>query len=136
MAHSLLNKDVDDILVEFHGPHIGRNYFETTVVPQLSIQVFGADPADEVEVQVNTTLEMAGTNNSGAIGSKPVRGGKLKATRAVADWATLDTAVVGDGLVVVALAPEDFEHSIRVIVIVKTLGRQGDGSVEVATQWN
>ena len=136
MAHSLLNKDVDDILVEFHGPHIGRNYFAVAVAPQLSIQVFGADPLDEVEVQVNTTLELAGTNNSNAIGSKPVRGGKLKATRAAADWATLDTAIVGDGLVIVPLAPEDFAHSIRVIVIVKTLGRQGDGSVEVATQWN
>ena len=136
MGHSLLNKDVGDILVEFHGPHIGRNYFETTVAPQLSIQVFGADPADEVEIQVNTTLEIAGTNNSGAIGSKPVRGGKLKATRTPGDWGTLDTAVVGDGLVIVPLSAEDFANSIRVIVIAKTLGRQGDGSVEVATQWN
>jgi hypothetical protein len=136
MSHSLLGKDVDDILVEFHGPHIGRNYFETTVVPQLSIQVFGADPADEVEVQVNTTLEMAGTNNSGAIGSKPVRGGKLKATRDSGDWAVEATVTVGDGLIVVPLSAEDFANSVRVIVTVKTLGRQGDGSVEVATQWN
>ncbi len=136
MSHSLLGKDVDDILVEFHGPHTGRNYFETTVAPQLSIQVFGADPADAVEVQVNTILEMAGTNNSGAIGSKPVRGGKLKATRTPGDWSTEATVTVGDGLIIVPLAPEDFANSVRVIVTAKTLGRQGDGSVEVATQWN
>lgn len=136
MSHSLLGKDVDDILVEFYGPHTGKNYFETTIVPQLSIQVFGADAADEVTVEKNTVLEMIGTNNSNAVGSKPVRGGKLEPTRTPGDWAALDTAVVGDGLVVVSLPAEDFEHGIRVRITVKTLGRQGDGSVELATQWN
>jgi hypothetical protein len=136
MSHSLLGKDVDDILVEFYGPQTGRNYFETTIVPQLSIQVFGADALDEVTVEKNTTLEVIGTNNSGAIGSKPVRGGKLEPTRDPGDWGALDTAVVGDGLVVVSLPAEDFKHGIRVRVTEKTNGRQGDGSVEVATQWN
>ena len=136
MAHSLLGKDVDDILIEFYGPHIGRNYFETTIAPQLQIQVFGADAADEVTVEKNIELEIVGTNNSGAIGSKPVRGGKLMLTRTPGDWAPLGTAIVGDGLVVIALPAEDFEHGIRVRVTTKTLGRQGDGGVEVATQWN
>jgi hypothetical protein len=136
MAHRLLGKDVDDILVEFYGPHTGRNYFETSVVPQLSIQVFGADAADEVTVEKNDTLEIIGTNNSGAIGSKPVRGGKLEPTRTPGDWAPLGTAEVGDGLVVIVLPAEDFEHGIRVRITVKTNGRQGDGGVEVATQWN
>ena len=137
MAHSLLNKDVDDILVEFYGPHVGRNYFETTVVPQLQIQVFGADAGDSVIVEKNTTLEIVGTNNSGAIGSKPVRGGKLRPTRDATDWIAVGAVVlVGSGLVIRALPAEDFEHGIRVRVVAKTLGRQGDGSVEVATQWN
>ncbi len=137
MSHSLLNKDVDDILVEFYGPHTGRNYFAVTVAPQLQLQVFGADPGDSVIVEKNTTLEMFGTNNSNAIGSKPVRGGKLRPTRAPADWVAVGPAVlVGSGLVIRALPAEDFEHGIRVRVLAKTLGRQGDGSVEVATQWN
>ena len=137
MAHSLLGKDVDDILVEFYGPHTGRNYFETTVAPQLQIQVFGADPGDEVTVEKNDTLEIVGTNNSGAIGSKPVRGGKLLPTRTPGDWAPLAVDLtVADGLVVVALPAEDFEHAVRVIITTKVLGRAGDGSVEVATQWN
>lgn len=140
MAHSLLNKDVDDILVEFYGPHTGRNYFEVTVVPQLQIQVFGADPLDEVTVEKNVTLEIRGTNNSGAIGSKPVRGGKLVPTRTPTAWTPIggasSTPTVADGLVTIALPAEDFAHGIRVRVSVKTLGRAGDGSVEVATQWN
>lgn len=140
MAHSLLGKDVDDILVEFYGPHIGRNYFADTVAPQLQIQVFGADPADEVTVEKNIELEMVGTNNSGAIGSKPVRGGKLMLTREPGDWTPVGggdaTPTVADGLVVIPLVAEDFEHGIRVRVSVKALGRAGDGSVEVATQWN
>lgn len=137
MSHSLLNKDAGDVLVEFYGPHTGRNYFETTVVPQLQIQVFGADPADSVIVEKNTTLEIVGTNNSGAIGSKPVRGGKLRPTREATEWVAVGAAVlVSSGLVIRALPAEDFEHGIRVRVVAKTLGRQGDGSVELATQWN
>ncbi len=137
MSHSLLNKDVGDVLVEFYGPHTGRNYFADTVAPQLRIQVFGADPLDAVIVERNTTLEIVGTNNSGAIGSKPVRGGKLRPTRAAAQWVAVGAAVtVGSGLTIKALPAEDFEHGIRVRVTVKTLGRQGDGGVEVATQWN
>jgi hypothetical protein len=136
MSHSLLGKDVDDILVEFYGPHTGRNYFEATVAPQLSIQVFGADAADEVTIEKNVVLEMIGTNNSNAIGSTPVRGGKLEPTRTPSDWAPLGTALIGSGLVVIALPAEDFEHGIRVRVTVKTDGRLGDGSVELATQWN
>jgi hypothetical protein len=139
MSHSLLGKDVDDILVEFYGPHSRRNYFEgppAPVVPQLSIQVFGADPLDEVTIEKNTTLEIIGTNNSNAIGSKPVRGGKLEPTRTPADWVALGTAAVGDGLVVIALPVEDQKHGIRVRVTTKTLGRLGDGGVEVVTQWH
>ncbi len=137
MSHSLLGKDVDDILVEFYGPQTGRNYFETTVVPQLSIQVFGADAGDEVIVEKNTVLEMIGTNNSNAIGSKPVRGGKLEPSRTPGDWNAIGAAVlVGDGLVVRSLPAEDFKHGIRVRIAVKTNGRVGDGSVEVATQWS
>ena len=137
MSHSLLGKDVNDILVEFYGPHTGRNYFESTVVPQLSIQVFGADALDAVVVEKNTTLEMIGTNNSNAIGSTPVRGGKLEPTRTPANWVPIGGAVlIGSGLVVKALTAEDFEHGIRVRVTVKTNGRQGNGGVEVATQWN
>lgn len=137
MSHSLLGKDVGDVLVQFYGPHTGRNYFETSIAPQLSIQVFGADPADEVEVQVNNTLEFRGTNNSGAIGSKPLRGAKLEPTLGNdADWSTVGSATVGDGLVTVALTAEDFENAIRVIVTTKTNGKLGDGSVAVATQWN
>ena len=137
MAHSLLGKDADDILVEFYGPHTGRNYFEVTVAPQLQIQVFGADSADSVIVEKNVLLEMIGTNNSNAIGSKPVRGGKLEPSRTPGDWTPVGAAIsIGSGLVVRALAAEDFKHGIRVRIVSKTLGRQGDGSVEVATQWN
>jgi hypothetical protein len=137
MSHSLLGKDVDDILVEFYGPHTGRNYFEITVAPQLSLQLFGADAADSVIVEKNVVLEMIGTNNSNAIGSTPVRGGKLEPTRTPTDWIAVGAAVlVGDGLVVRALPAESFEHGIRVRIVAKTLGRQGNGGVEVATQWN
>jgi len=137
MGHSLLGKDVDDILIEFYGPHTGRNYFETTVSPQLQLQVFGADPADSVIVERNTTLIMFGTNNSNAIGSTPVRGGKLEPSRVPADWVAVGAAVtVGDGLVTRALPAEDFEHGVRVRVVTKTDGRLGAGSVTVATQWN
>jgi len=137
MSHNLLGKDVDDILVEFYGPHTGRNYFASTVAPQLQIQVFGADAADSVIVEKNVTLEMIGTNNSGAIGSTPVRGGKLEPTRTPADWVAVGAAVlVGSGLQVRALPAESFEHGIRVRVVAKTDGRQGPGGVEVATQWN
>ena len=137
MSHTLLGKDVDDILVEFYGPQTGRNHFETGTVPQLSIQVFGADAGDEVIVEKNIVLEMIGTNNSGAIGSTPVRGGKLEPSRTPGDWNAIGAViVVGDGLVLRTLAAEDFEHGIRVRVVTKILGRQGDGGVEVATQWN
>jgi len=136
MGHSLLGKDVGDVLVEFLGPHTGRNYFASTITPQLSIQVFGADAADEVSVDVNTTQELAGTNNSNAIGSKPVRGAKIRASNDPADWTSLATVTIGDGLVVVPLTAEDFANFIRVRVTVKTDGVLGDGSVEVATQWN
>ena len=137
MSHSLLGKDVDDILVEFYGPHTGRNYFEATIAPQLSIQLFGADALDAVVVEKNVVLEIIGTNNSNAIGSTPVRGGKLEPTRTPANWLPLGAPIlIGSGLVVVALPAEDFEHGIRVRVSVKTDGRLGDGSVELATQWN
>ena len=137
MSHSLLGKDVDDILVEFYGPHTGRNYFESSIVPQLSIQIFGADAADAVVVEKNIVLEIIGTNNSNAIGSTPVRGGKLEPTRTPANWIAIGAAVlVGSGLVVKALAAEDFAHGIRVRISAKTNGRQGDGGVEVATQWS
>jgi hypothetical protein len=47
------------------------------------------------------------------------------------------TSVSADsGLAVFVLAAEDYKHAIRVRVESKTLGRQGDGGVEVATQWN
>lgn len=137
MSHKLLGKDVDDILVEFYGPHTGRNYFETTVIPQLSIQVHGANALDSVIVEKNTTLQMIGTNNSNAIGSTPVRGSKLEPTRVPTDWVAVGAPVlVGSGLQIRALPAEDFEHGIRVRVVVKTDGRLGDGSVSVATQWN
>jgi hypothetical protein len=249
MSHGLLGKDINDILVEFYGPHTGRNYFEAAILPQLSVQLFGAYPGDSVVVEKNTTLEMIGTNNSNAIGSKPVRGGKLEPTRTPADWvavsssgsqvvdvgddivgldatglandatvytasivvdgggaqaitvtgsaaqtysalivelnndtagatwslvggnlvavsssagggstiaitdtnlflsltafviidaaSTSATAVSADsGLAVFVLAAEDYKHAIRVRIESKTLGRQGDGGVEVATQWN
>ena len=137
MGHSLLGKTVDDVLVEFYGPHTGRNYFETTIAPQLQIQVHGADPADAVIVEKNVTLEMVGTNNSNALGSAPVRGGKLLPSREAGDWVAVGAAItVGDGLVTRALPAEDFEHGIRVRIDVKTDGRLGDGSVSVATQWN
>ena len=140
MSHSLLGKDVDDILVEFYGPHINRNYFEgppAPVVPSLHIQVFGADAGDSVIVEKNVVLEFIGTNNSNAIGSKPVRGGKLEPTRTPADWVAVGAPVlIGSGLQVRALAAEDFKHGIRVRVVSKTLGRQGDGGVEVATGWH
>ena len=42
MSHKLAGRDVDDVLVEFYGPHTGRNYFETTVAPQLSILISAA----------------------------------------------------------------------------------------------
>ena len=136
MSHSLLGKDVDDVLVEFYGPHTGRNYF-STVAPQLSIQVSGANPLDSVIVEKNTTLALMGTNNSNAIGSTPVRGGKLLPTRESGDWTPIGAAeLVGDGLQIRALPAESFEHGIRVRVIVKTDGTQGNGGVDVATQWN
>lgn len=136
MSHSLLGKDVDDVLVEFWGPHEGRNYFITGVAPQLRLQVFGADAADEVTVEENTTLEIVGTNNSGAIGSSPVRGGKLLPTRAAGDWVALGTAQVSDGLVTIALTARANPYGIRVRVSTKTDGVAGDGGVEVATEWN
>jgi hypothetical protein len=249
MSHGLLGKDIDDILVEFYGPHTRRNYFETTIPPQLSVQLFGAHTGDSVVVERNTTLEMIGTNNSNAIGSKPVRGGKFEPTRTPADWvavsssgsqvvdvgdnifgldstgltndATVYTATINvdgggaqpisivgstaqtyatlitelnadttgatwsliggnlvatstssgggstiaivdtdlfssltafvaidvastsatvvsadSGLAVFVLTAEDYKNAIRVRVVSKTLGRQGDGGVEVATQWN
>lgn len=249
MSHRLLGKNVDDILVEVYGPHTGRNYFAVAIPPQLSVQLFGAHPGDSVVVEKNTTLEIIGTNNSNAIGSKPVRGGSLEPTRDPADWIAIsssgsqvvnvgdaivgidatglandatvytasivvdgggaqaisivgstaqtytalivelnndttgatwsiidgnlvavsssagggstiaitdtdlfsslsdfvsievasvsDTMVSADsGLAVFILAAEDFKHAIRVRVESKTLGRQGDGGVEVATQWN
>lgn len=135
MSHSLLGKEVDDVLVEFLGPHTGRNYFETTVTPQLSVRVFGADPATEVTVEQNVTLEFIGTNNSGAIGSKPVRGAKLLPTRTPGDWVAIATATIADGLVVVPLSAEDFANGVRVRVSAVG-GDPVDGSVEVATQWN
>ena len=137
MAHSLEGKDVDDVLVAFHGPHTGRNYFESSVAPQLSIQVFGADPGDSVIVEQNVTLRFVGTNNSNAIGSSPVRGAKLNVTTDPDDWVAVGGAVaVGDGLVTRVLSAEDFENGVRVRVVTKTLGRPGKGSVAVATQWN
>lgn len=249
MSHWLLGKDVDDILVEFYGPHTGRNYFESSIPPQLSVQLSGAYPGDSVVVEVNTTLEFVGTNNSNAIGSTPVRGGKMEPTRDPTDWVAVSssgsqvvdvgddkigvsatgladdatvytanivvdgggaqaisivgstaqtyatlitelnkdttgatwslidgnvvavssssgggstiaitdtnlfssltafvaidaasvsaTAVSADsGLSVFVLTAEDHKHAIRVRVESKTLGRQGDGGVEVATQWN
>ena len=86
-------------------------------------------------VEKNTVLEMVGTNNSNAIGSTPLRGGKLMPTRTPGDWATLATITAGDPLTVVALPAEDFEHGIRVRVSVKSSPLDG-GSVSVATQWN
>jgi hypothetical protein len=136
MSHKLLGRNVDDVLIEFYGPHTGRNYFETTVAPQLSVLLSSATPGDTIVIEKNTTLEMVGTNNSNAIGSTPVRGGKLMPTRTPGDWATLATIVAGDPLTVVALLAEDFEHGIRVRITVKSLGVLGPGGVEVATQWN
>lgn len=137
MAHRLLGKDVDDILVEFYGPHTGRNYFEATVAPQLTVQLHGADAADAVIIEKNVVLEMIGTNNSNAIGSTPVRGAKLEPTRTPGDWVTVAT-ILGATVTptVVALAAEDFEHGIRARISVKTDGRVGDGSFSCATQWN
>jgi len=136
MSHSLLGKAVDDVLAQFWGPHEGRNYFTTTVVPQLRIQVFGSDPATSVVVEENTTLEFRGSNNSNAIGSFPVRGAKLFPTTNPADWTIIGGPVlVASGLVVVALTARPDPYGIRVRVSA-TGGDPVVGSVVVATEWN
>jgi len=138
MRHRLLGAEIDDVLVEFWGPHIGRNYFEqpTPAIPQIRMQVFGADAATTVILEQNTTLEFRATNNSNAIGSNPMRGGKLLPTRDAGDWAAVGAAIaVGDGLVVRTPAIVGDPNGLRVRVTAVG-GDPVDGSVEVATEWN
>ena len=138
MGHRLLGKEVDAVLTEFWGPHIGRNYFEqpTPAVPQVRIQVFGADATTTVILEQNTTLEFRGTNNSSAVGSTPLRGGKLLPTRDSGDWAAVGAAIaVSDGLVVRTPSIEVNPNGLRVRLVVAG-GDPVDGSVEVATEWN
>ena len=138
MGHRLLGKEVDAVLTEFWGPHIGRNYFEqpTPAVPQVRIQVFGADATTTVILEQNTTLEFRGTNNSNAVGSNPLRGGKLLPTRDSGDWAAVGAAIaVSDGLVVRTPSIEVNPNGLRVRLVVAG-GDPVDGSVEVATEWN
>ncbi len=138
MGHRLLGAEVDDVLVEFWGPHIGRNYFEqpTPAVPQIRIQVLGANAGTSVILEQNTTLEFRGTNNSNAVGSTPLRGGKLLPTRLAANWAAVGAAIdVTDGLVVRTPAIVGDPNGLRVRVVT-VAGDPVDGSVEVATEWN
>ncbi len=139
MGHRLLGKKVDDILVEFWGPHIGRNFFEqptTAVPPQLRIQVFGADAGTTVILEENTTLEFRATNNSGAVGSNPMRGGKLLPTRAAGDWSAIGAAVsIASVLQTRLLTARTNPYGLRVRVTAVG-GDPVDGSVEVATEWN
>ena len=133
----MLGKDAGDVLVEFWGPHIGRNYFEqptTAVPPQLRFQIFGADASTTVILEENTTLEFRGTNNSNAVGSKPLRGGTLFLTSD--GWGAVGAAIdVADGLVTRTLTARISPYGLRVRVVVAG-GDPVDGSVEVATEWN
>lgn len=141
MSHSLSGKRAGDVLTEFWGPHNGRNYFvqaAAAVDPQLRFQIFGTDSGTTIIVEENTTLEFVGTNNSGAIGSSPVRGAKLLPTRAAADWTEIGVGApydITNGLVTLTLTARDNPYGIRVRVV--AIGGDPErGSVAVATEWN
>lgn len=140
MGHSLAGRQDDDILIEIHGPQIGRNHFPAlgAGAPEVRIQLFGADPATTVILEECTTLEMVGTNNSNAIGSAPVRGGKLEFSRDPGDWAAVGAAVaVADGLVVRTPGVTTELRGLRIRI--ESVPASPDplvGSVEMATDWN
>lgn len=139
MSHKLAGRQLDDVLVEFWGPHLGRNHFPSNdaTAPQARGQLFGADAATTVVLEENTTLELIGTNNSGAIGSIPVRGAKLLPTRDPADWAVIGTFTVVAGLVVVALTPTADPHGLRLrISSVPASPDPLTGGIELATEWS
>ena len=145
MSHKLVGKNVDDAIIEFWGPHNGRNYF-STATPQLRIQLFGADAATDLQVEENTTLVLKGTNNSNAMGSQPandvysheVRGAKIDVEREAGTvWAPLGGLIdVAAGLVVIALTARDDPYVIRVRIDALGATLPVPGEVEIATEWN
>ena len=145
MGHSLNGKRVDDILVEFLGPIDGRNHYPAfgAAVPQAQGQMFGADPATTVLLEECSTLVMIGTNNSNAIGSSPVRGGKLVFSRDPADWSAVGAPLtVAAGLLVFPLTVGTTDTPVAYRLRVSAAPAVGPafislaGSVELATQWN
>ena len=139
MAHSLAGRSVGDVLVEFWGPHNGRNHFPSNdaPAPQARGQLFGADAATTVLLEECTTLVIQGTNNSNAIGSFPVRGGKIVLSQDPADWATVATFTVAGGLILAALTPRDDQYGLRLrISAVPASPDPLVGSIELATEWS
>lgn len=141
MSHKLAGRRVDDVLVEFLGPIEGRNHFPTlgTGTPELSGQLFAADPATTVLVEECTTILIQGTNNSNAIGSTPVRGGKVVFSQDPGDWVTIGTLTVA-ALLVTGITPTvgtpEAPVAIRLRIDAVPAGPDPlEGSVELVTQW-
>lgn len=143
MGHNLAGKRVDDIVVEILGPVTGRNHFPAlgAAAPSMQVQMFGADPVTTIQVETCTTLEIRGTNNSNAIGSVPVRGGKLLFSRDAADWSPLGAPLlVASGLVVLAPPAGTTDAPIairaRVTVVPAAAGQESVGSFVMGTLWS
>lgn len=130
MSQKLINKPLDSILLEWYGPHVGRNYF-STVTPQLIVSLFGTG---EIVIETTTVFTIRGTNNSNAIGSVPVRGGKLFASRDPGDWsilATIDSSTSTPAPQIVTLTPTTTHQALRARVT-----GTGTGSVTIVSDWS
>ena len=142
MSHSLAGRNVDEVLVEFWGPITGRNHFPAlgAAAPQAQGQLTGADPATVVVLESCTTLVMVGTNNSNAIGSTPVRGGKLVLSQDPADWAAVGAPMtVAAGLLTLVLPVGTTIAPVGLRLRIDAVPAGPDplvGGVDLATQWN
>lgn len=130
MSHKLSGKAVDDVLVEWWGPHTDRNYF-AAAAPRLLVVLRGTGT---VIIEENTTLEIVGTNNSNAVGSVPIRGGKVLPTRDAGDWGPLATVTQASSsptpqVVAVAASPTAKGLRARVSAV-------GEGAIEIVSDWN
>ena len=139
MSHSLAGKKLNDVLVELWGAHLGRNHFPSNdaPAPQIRGQLFGADAATTVVLEQNLVLEIVGTNNSGAIGSTPVRGGKILPTRTATDWTIIGAFTVATGMVVVLPPASVDPYGLRLRI--SAIPASPDplvGGIELATEWS
>ncbi len=119
--------EVGDTVVEMLGPHTGRNYFSTTHVPELHVQMFGAG---SVQYQVNVVWMFRGERSNSASNQIPINFERVPDPSG-SNWTDIG-GVVSPGAIVDITVPAQPEINFIRAIVVTT----GDGSLATVTHWD